>query len=254
MKRNIVAPLLFSIALTTLAASQIGPQRIRVGDSVMTGQLVTKVAPVYSPLARQARIQGVVVLKAVISKSGDVESMQLISGHPMLAPSAIEAVKQWKYKPYLLNGEPVEVETNVTVNFTLADNPPSGGSTGNITVGPQGGVVSGIVSSALGDQSHPAVPQRVRVSSGVAQGLLATKVAPEYPADAKEARIQGVVVLKVIIDKEGNVENIQLISGHPMLAPAAIEAVKQWKYKPYLLNGAPLEVDTQVQVNFTLAQ
>ena len=64
--------------------------------------------------------------------------------------------------------------------------------------------------------------------------------------------IQGVVVLSAIIDKEGNVANVQLISGHPLLAPAAIEAVKQWKYKPYLLNGTPVEVETQVQVNFTL--
>ena len=254
MKRNLVAPLLFLIALTSLAASQITATRIRVGDHVMADQVVTKVAPVYPPLARQARIQGVVVLKAVISKSGDVESTQLISGHPMLGPSAIEAVKQWKYKPYLLNGEPVEVETNVTVNFTLADKPSSDGVAGNITLGPQGGVVSGIISSTPDDQSHPAVPLRVRVSSGVSQALIVSKVPPEYPADAKEARIQGVVVLKVIIDKEGNVENIQLISGHPMLAPAAIEAVKQWKYKPYLLNGNPVEVDTQVTVNFTLAE
>jgi len=254
MKRNLAAQLLLLIALASLATSQIVPQRIRVGANVMADQIVTKVTPAYPPLARQARIQGTVVLKAQIGKSGDVENMQLISGNPMLAPAAIEAVKQWKYRPYLLNSEPVEVETNVTVNFTLADKPPAEGVTGNIAVGPQGGVVSGVVSSTPGDQSHPAVPQRVRVSSGVAVGLLVTKVQPEYPSDAKESRIQGVVLLNVIIDKEGNVENIQLISGHPQLAPAAIEAVRQWKYRPYLLNGNPVEVDTQVQVNFTLAQ
>ena len=69
---------------------------------------------------RQARIQGTVILQAQISKDGNIENLHLISGHPMLAPAAIEAVKQWKYKPYLLNGEPVEVETQVQVNFTLA--------------------------------------------------------------------------------------------------------------------------------------
>jgi protein TonB len=84
--------------------------------------------------------------------------------------------------------------------------------------------------------------------------LLVSKVQPEYPPDAKEQRIQGVVVLQAIIDKEGGVANLQLISGHPLLAPAAIEAVKQWKYKPYLLNNTPLEVDTQIQVNFTLQE
>jgi protein TonB len=85
------------------------------------GQLVHQEKPVYPPLARQARIQGTVVLKALISKTGDIEGLHLVSGHPMLAPAAIVAVKQWKYKPYLLNGEPVEVETTINVNFRLAD-------------------------------------------------------------------------------------------------------------------------------------
>jgi protein TonB len=87
---------------------------------VQSGLLVRRVQPNYPPLARQARIQGAVVLQAQISKDGNIENLQLVSGHPMLAPAAIEAVKQWKYKPYLLNGEPVEVETQVVVNFTLA--------------------------------------------------------------------------------------------------------------------------------------
>ncbi len=98
-----------------------------------------------------------------------------------------------------------------------------------------------------------ATPTRVRVSSGVVSGLLVRKVPPTYPPLARQARIQGVVVLQAQISKDGTIQNLQLISGHPMLAPAAIEAVKQWKYRPYLLNGEPVEVDTQVQVNFTLA-
>ena len=96
------------------------PQRVRVSQGVSTGLLVRKVNPNYPPLARQARIQGTVVLQAEISKDGSIQNLRLISGHPMLAPAAIEAVKQWKYKPYLLNGEPVEVETTVQVNFTLS--------------------------------------------------------------------------------------------------------------------------------------
>jgi protein TonB len=78
------------------------------------------VQPVYPPLARQARIQGKVLLQAVISKDGSIENLRLINGHPMLTQAAMDAVKQWKYKPYLLNGEPVEVETQVEVNFTLS--------------------------------------------------------------------------------------------------------------------------------------
>jgi protein TonB len=82
--------------------------------------LIRQVKPTYPALARSARIQGVVVLQAVISKDGSIENLHLVSGHPMLAPAAIDAVKQWKYKPYFLNGEPVEVETTINVNFTLA--------------------------------------------------------------------------------------------------------------------------------------
>ena len=84
--------------------------------------------------------------------------------------------------------------------------------------------------------------------------MIVKKVAPEYPAAAKKDHIQGVVVMRVFIDEEGNVENMQLISAHPALVQAAIDAVTQWKYKPYLLNGAPTEVETQVVVNFALAQ
>jgi protein TonB len=87
----------------------------------------------------------------------------------------------------------------------------------------------------------------------VSQALLIRKVEPEYPQEAREKRIEGTVVLQVQISEAGDVKEARLISGHPLLAPAAIEAVKQWKYKPYLLNGEPVEVDTQVQVNFTLA-
>ena len=71
-------------------------------------------------ITRQARIQGSVQLRAIISKNGTIENLTVISGHAMLINSAIEAVKQWRYRPYLLNGEPIEVETEVTVNFLLA--------------------------------------------------------------------------------------------------------------------------------------
>jgi protein TonB len=86
------------------------------------GDLVKKVLPVYPALARSARIQGTVVLQARISKQGTIENLHLLSGHPMLAPAAIEAVRQWGYRPYILNGEPVEVDTQITVNFSLAGN------------------------------------------------------------------------------------------------------------------------------------
>ncbi|MGA9471700.1 MAG: energy transducer TonB [Terriglobales bacterium] len=96
------------------------PQRVRVSQGVSQGLLIKKVTPIYPEYARQNRIQGQVILQAEISKSGDIDDLQLVSGDPELAPSAIEAVKQWKYKPYLLQGQPVRVETQIVVNFTLS--------------------------------------------------------------------------------------------------------------------------------------
>jgi protein TonB len=132
------------------------------------------------------------------------------------------------------------------------------GVVGGVPGGVPGGSMSGVLGGIVNSTSAVAVPKmatptRVRVSSGVSQGLLVRRVNPTYPPLARQARIQGVVILQAQISKDGSIENLQLVSGHPMLAPAAIEAVKQWKYKPYLLNGEPVEVDTQVQVNFTLA-
>jgi TonB family protein len=101
-------------------------------------------------------------------------------------------------------------------------------------------------------QSEQQRPKRVRVSEGVAKALLIKKVEPEYPQEARDQRIQGAVVLQIEISEAGDVKDARLISGHPLLAPPAIEAVKQWKYKPYLLNGEPVQVETRVTVDFGL--
>jgi protein TonB len=128
-----------------------------------------------------------------------------------------------------------------------------GGVPGGVPGGSMGGVMGGILSSQPVAVPKVATPQRVRVSQGVSTGLLIKKVTPNYPPLARQARIQGQVILQAEISKEGTIQNLQLISGHAMLAPAAIEAVKQWRYKPYLLNGEPVAVETQVVVNFSLS-
>jgi periplasmic protein TonB len=86
------------------------------------GSLAYKLVPTYPSLAKSARIQGQVLLQALISKQGMIENLRVISGHPMLVTAAVQAVRQWRYRPYILNGEPVEVETQITVNFSLAGN------------------------------------------------------------------------------------------------------------------------------------
>jgi len=91
-------------------------------SSLLEGSLIRRAQPVYPPLARRARIQGSVVLAAVISKTGTIENLILISGHPMLIPAALQAVSQWRYRPYILNGEAIEVDTQITVNFIHGQN------------------------------------------------------------------------------------------------------------------------------------
>ena len=137
-----------------------------------------------------------------------------------------------------------------------------GGVVGGVPGGQAGGVVGGVLGSivtaapvelAKASPPPPPPPQRVKVSAGVTAGLLMTKVQPSYPLLAKQARIQGTVVLQAVIGKDGSIQNLRAVSGHPMLIQSAIDAVRQWRYKPYFLNGEPVEVDTQVTVNFTLA-
>jgi periplasmic protein TonB len=96
------------------------PSRIRVGGNVQQASLVRQARPVYPPLAKQARIQGTVRFEAVIAKDGTIQNLRVVSGHPLLVQAATDAVKQWVYKPTLLNGEAVEVVTTIDVNFTLA--------------------------------------------------------------------------------------------------------------------------------------
>jgi periplasmic protein TonB len=91
----------------------------RTGGQVQAANLIHQVNPVYPTLAKQTRTQGVVVMEAIISRDGSVESLRIVSGHPFLTQAAIDAVKQWKYRPTMLNGDPVDVITTITVTFTL---------------------------------------------------------------------------------------------------------------------------------------
>ena len=95
------------------------PKKVNISGGVATGMLLNKTTPLYPPIAKAARVSGTVVLQATISKTGTIENLRVISGPAMLQQSAMDAVKSWRYRPYLLNGDPVEVETTVNVVFTL---------------------------------------------------------------------------------------------------------------------------------------
>jgi len=115
----IAGPIAFGLANANPTRTESAAQQVHASKEEMAALVLKKVPPEYPETAKKAHIQGQVVLRAIIGKDGDVESLQIISGHPQLVPAAIDAVKQWKYRPYLQEGKPVEVETEIDVNFTL---------------------------------------------------------------------------------------------------------------------------------------
>jgi protein TonB len=141
------------------------------------------------------------------------------------------------------------------VKMVTEEEPPApntgvmGGVVGGVPGGSSGGVIGGIIGSTA-PPPKVAAPQKLRVSSGVAEGLKIHDVTPAYPQMARIAHIQGDVVLQATISKTGIIENLHAVSGHPILIQAALDAVKQWKYKPYILNSEPVEVETTIRVQF----
>ncbi|MGC9971409.1 MAG: M56 family metallopeptidase [Bryobacteraceae bacterium] len=300
--------------------------------AVQGAKLIHRVPPAYPPLARQARVTGVVRVEATVGVDGRVRKAAAISGPPLLRLAAEQAVTKWVFEPALHRGQPVEVTTQVDVNFTLTASlgleversegqlllkwndegdllrdpqratltiidgdhtehvplDPAQLRSGSVVyapatddvqfrlevvsregksasasarvlvgqprkrteelgVGKTGGVSGGISSGISGG-----------ISGGVAGGAPSTeaqvihRVPPAYPLLARQDRVTGVVRVEATIGADGRVRKAAAISGPPLLRQAAVEAVIQWVYRPALLDGKPVEVVTQVDVNFTL--
>lgn len=133
-----------------------------------------------------------------------------------------------------------------------------GGIPGAMAGGVPGGVLGGVASSPRSatvlEKAPEPVNKRMRIASQVAEANLIHDVPPQYPPEAGRARIEGTVVLLAVIGKDGSVVDVRVKSGLPLLAQAAIDAVKQWRYRPYLMNGEPIEVDSQITIDFTLSR
>src|SRR5579864_6375718 len=133
------------------------------------------------------------------------------------------------------------------------ESPQAAGVTGGVVGGVPGGSANGVIGGIIGSAAPPpkvATPQKLRISTGVADGNKIHDVQPVYPQMARIAHIQGDVLLQATISKSGAIENLRAVQGHPILIQAAMDAVKQWKYKPYILNGEPVEVETTIKVQF----
>jgi protein TonB len=131
----------------------------------------------------------------------------------------------------------------------------SGGVPGGVPGGQMGGVIGGVI-GGVGAAPPPPRPTVTRITRGgnVQAAMLINRVTPMYPPLARQTRISGTVRLHALIAKDGTVQQLEVISGHPLLVQAALDAVKQWRYRPTLLNGEPVEVDTTIDVIFTLNQ
>jgi TonB family protein len=208
-------------------AQGVPSQPVRLSGGVMAGQVLSSTPPVYPPIARAAHVSGAVVLHAVIDKNGKVENLQTISGPEMLRAAAVEAVSNWRWRPYLLNGVSVEVDTVVTVNFNITE--PSG--------------------AAPAVQANTMQSGPVKVAAGVMAANLVEKPDPICSPEHKGDKVSGTVVLDAIIGVDGRVANLNVISGPEALRGCVLDAVSQWVYKPYLVNGVAVEVETTITLN-----
>lgn len=176
-----------------------------------------------------------VVLNALIGADGHIKQLNAVSGPEVLKSAAMDAVRKWIYQPFLLNSEAREVATPITVRFS-GDSAPE------------------IVPNAPTQRMEPTpayqlpAPEsgRARISSAVIMTRLKTRVEPVYPANLN---VGSAVVLRLLIGKEGQVSEVTGVAGPEALRGPAIDAVRQWKFEPYLLNGEPAEIETVVTLH-----
>ena len=182
---------------------------------------------------------------------------------PPPPPPAAAPVQRVKPMAKLMQSGKLQAPTSIPKQVTMIkeeEQPPDmavgvvGGVPGGIPGGQSGGVLGGIIGGVASNLPPPpkAAPSRIRQGGNVQQAKLINQVRPLYPPLAKQARIQGTVQLQAIIAKDGTVIQLEVLSGHPLLVQAALDAVRQWRYQPTLLNGEPVEVVTTVAVVFTL--
>jgi TonB family protein len=228
------APPPTALAVQGTSGKETHPPRIGVPGYFEDKNVVYR-APAIYPAFSELKPTGTVVLHAIIAQDGTVKKLDAVSGPETLRQSALDAVKQWKYKPALLNGQPVEVDTTVHVVFSLQP--------------PQPPYVAALATPSAEETQ----PLRIRVPGDVAKENVIRPVFPTYPVHAAyDLHITGTVLMGVIIAQDGSVQEVGYISGPKELKDAAMDAMREWKYKPMTLNGQPVEVDTTVKMVFAL--
>lgn len=180
-------------------------------------------------------------------------AMSLVAPPPPPPPPPPPAIVKTVKAPRIVQLNKMVAPTVIpkTVNIVKDEAPVIYSNSDAGVAGGTGSVLGGILGNAAPPPPKPAAPQRIRVGGNVEAGARINNVTPEYPAIAKVAHISGTVVLHAVIAKDGSIEQLEYVSGPPMLVKSAMDAVKQWRYKPYLLNGDPVEVETTINVDFS---
>jgi TonB family protein len=235
------------------------PSGLKSGEKVKPPKLIKEVAPVYPEAAKKGGIEGVVILEATTDTYGRVASVKILRGDPLLGQAAVEALEQWVYEPMVINGKPKPVVFTVTMRFTLDEkNKPEvsgvvGGVAGGVEGGVEGGVAGGVQGGVAGIEAQKRFEgDAIRAVGDVKPPKLVKQVNPVYPAEARKAGVEGVVILEAKADEQGNVVDARILRSVAPLDQAAIEAVKQWKYEPMILDGKARKVLFTVTVRFTL--
>jgi len=204
-------------------------------------RLIKRVDPIPPDTAGTDILDGDVILAITIRTDGTVKVDRVAHGLPMLAAAAIHAASQWLYEPGRHNGVATPVETIIAFHFKNR-------SVGDPVVPPRQGAVT---MSAPPRTAPPPPPQGVvRISAGVMATMLQKRVDPVYPRNSVAPDAQGNITMLVTVDRTGAVRDAEVVSGPFRFRDAAIDAVKQWRYRPYLIEGEPAEVQTVVILNF----
>jgi TonB family protein len=203
------------------------PRGVPVG---VPGEVITKAQPVYPATAKQLSASGEVRVEVIIGENGRVISAKAVSGHPALRSAAEDAASKWVFKPTLLDGKPVKQQGTLSFVFNLPQPPTS------------------VPPADTGAETA----KRLTVSGGVLQGKAIKKVQPPYPPIARAARASGPVQVQVTISETGEVIEASVISGHPLLRDAALQAARQWLFHPTELSAVPVKVQGILTFNFTL--
>lgn len=238
---GIIASIWFSVLLASVsgfAQNDVGVSFTEPKVTATTaaepfpGQLMHFVKPVYPQQAKDEAIEGSVVVSFVVTNEGAVEQIESVSGNRVLVDAGISAVKLWKFRPFKLDGRTIAKPQRVSFYFTIRDNPNFKQEASLPPAARQG-------------------PKLYWVDSSTSPEVCLRQVKPVYPKEALASGIQGTVLLKAVVGRDGAVRNLTPVSGFRELIQPAIDAVREWRYRPYFMNSEPVEVAMSVTVNFT---